>query len=315
MSLNSGNNPSIVKTAIDTVFMSRFDREQEPGEVLATDGMFFRQEETSKAAEITEEYLPPSLFTINDEEEELEGTTPRTDNQITHTVNKYAEKMFISDVFFEDDQHNIVDRSIQEFGRKARLTRDAFAFRQTYGDAFSGATTSDGVALISNSHVALSGDTIDNLETGTLTPDNLKTLFVSLTLQKDQAGDLGAHNAKGLLVPRVLHDEAMEITKSELAANTAENNLNYFSTVYPGLRVGSSAFLDSAFNSLNTNADTSFFILAQDHGITRWVRRGLKTTLVSPDTDVRDRWLYKASFREIVAPITWEGIVGSNGTV
>ena len=54
MALNSGGNPSIVKTAIDSVFMSRFDREQEPGEVLATDGLFFNQDTTTKQAEITE---------------------------------------------------------------------------------------------------------------------------------------------------------------------------------------------------------------------------------------------------------------------
>ncbi len=312
--LISGLNPSIVKTAIDDVFMSRFDREREPGEVLATDATFFKQDSTTKSAEITEEYVGSDLFEINEEQEELSDATPRTDNQITHVVNKYAKKMFISDVFFEDDQHSIVNRSIEDFGRKAKLTRDKFAFQQTYGDAFSGATTSDGVALISNSHTNLNGDTIDNLETGTLTPDNLKTLFLSLTIQKDQAGDLGAHNAKGLLVPRTLHDEAMEITKSELVANSAENNLNYFSTIYPGLKVGASAYLDSAFNSLNTNADTSYFLVGEDHGITRWVRRGMKTNLVSPETDERDRWLYKASFREIVAPVTWEGVVGSNGT-
>ena len=314
MALNSGGNPSIVKTAIDSVFMSRFDREQEPGEVLATDGLFFNQDTTTKQAEITEVYLPPQLFVINNEEEELNQDTIITGNQVTHTINKYADAVFISDVFFEDDQHSIVDRTIREFGRSARLARDSFAFQQTYGDAFSGATTDDGVALVSNSHTNLNGDTIDNLETGALTPDNLKTLFLSLTLQKDQRGKLGAHNAAGLLVPRVLHDEAMEITKSELAANSAENNLNYFSTVYPGLRVGSSAFLDSAFNTLNSNADTSYFLIGQDHGITRWVRRGLKTNLVSPETDIRDRWIYKASYREIVAPVTWEGLAGSNGT-
>jgi len=66
---------------------------------------------------------------------------------------------------------------------------------------------------------------------------------------------------------------------------------------------------------LNSNTDTSYFLVSRIHSVTRWVRKALTTILVPPDTDERDRYRYKARFREIVSAISWEGIVGSNGTV
>jgi hypothetical protein len=315
MALNTGLNPDLVKTAIDEVVYPEFDREDEPQEVLATNPIFFKQESTDRQAVITDEYEGPGLFEAHDEEESIKSVNIRTGNQKTHTVLNYKKQVKIPVEFFEDDMHSAVGNTVEQFGLRARTSRDKHAYENSYGDAFSGVTTSDAVALISNSHTAMNGDTIDNLETGALTAANLETVVRALRLQKAQDGEVGGHNVVGLLVSPTDFPDAIEIAESELQTGTGNNNLNYFSRIYPGMVIGTSAFLDSTYNSLNTNTNTSYFAVSRHHTIRRYKRLGLNTTLVSPDTDDQDRYTYKARFREVVSAVSWEGIIGSNGTV
>jgi len=312
--MNTGYNPSLVKTAIDEVFYGEYDRESEPQEVLATNPIFFKQSQTDRGAVISEEYEGPGAFEVHVEEEEIKQATIRTGNQKTHTVLNYKKGVKIPVEFYEDDMHDAVNQTIAKFGMRARTSRDKYAYELSYGNAFS-VTTSDAVALISNSHTLMSGDTLDNLETGTLTPANLETIIKSLRLQKAQDGELGGHNAAGLLVPPALFPDAIEFAGSELKPDVTDNNLNYFSRIYPGMVVGTSAYLDSTYNSLNSNANTSYFVVSRNHTIMRWVRKSLTTSLVPPDTDDQDRYHYKARYREVVSVVSPEGIVGSNGTV
>lgn len=276
--------------------------------------MFFRQRSTGKQAEIVEEYLPPSEFGSHVESEELDEATIATDNQKTYTVVNYKKALPIPVEYFEDEMHGVVSDTFENMGRKARNTRDHKTFDGTYANAFS-ATTPDAVAAISNSHSSMSGDTIDNLETGVFNAANLETLIKSLRLQKDQVGELGGHVIKGLLVPVILHPDAIEVAESEQQTNTAYNNLNYISKIYPGMVVGCSAFLDSTYNSLNSNADTSYFAVSRNHMVTRWTRLGFTSSVVGHEYDSQDRMMYKARFREMCGFKGWEGLCGSNGTV
>lgn len=310
MSLNSGLNASLVKTELDLVLFSNFDRENEPQEVLATDSVFFRQSNIDRGSVIYEEVELPGEFTAHTEEQDVQEASPRSGNQVTKTINNYKRDLPIPMEFFDDDQHDTVRHQVEGMAMRARTSRDKFAFQQSYGDAFSGVTTPDGQAAISNSHTTLSGDTVDNLETGALNSDNLETVVRSLRLQKAQDGALGGHVAAGLLTPVQLHPDATEITQSELKSNTADNAINYWSKIYPGMKVGASAYLDSTYNTLNSNANTSYFVVSRNHWVTRWVRKALSTDLVPPQTDKKDRWFYKARFREIVAVASWSGIVG-----
>ena len=99
-----------------------------------------------------------------------------------------------------------------------------------------------------------------------------------------------------------------------MKAGTADNDLNYFSKIYPGMVIGTSAYLDSTYNTKNPNTDTSYFCVSRNHSIRRKVRKPLTTELVPPTTDKQDRYYYKARFRELAYALSWEGIVGSDGT-
>lgn len=309
--LNSGLAASAVKTAIDDVFYGENDYESQPGIALATNSLVFKQATTSKAAEITEEYSGVGAFEAHVEEEAIKEATVRIGNQKTHSVVNYKRAVKIPVEFFEDDMHSVVNQTIEKFGMRARTTRDKQAL-SVYNLGFSTATTSDGVALFSNSHVALgSGNTVDNLETAALAPAALESIHKSLLEQEAQDGDLGGHVPAFLMVPPQLFPDALEFTKSELKANTTDNNLNYWSLIYPGMRVLQSPYVGAAYNG---GSDTAYFMGSRNHSVTRFVRKGLTTDLVGPQTDDQDRYTYKARFREVVSAVSWEGIVASNGT-
>lgn len=312
--LNTGLNPELVKVSLDKVVYGQFDDKASPDQTDALDSVFFKQDSTQLGAVSSVEYQPPSYFDIHLEEEEKVENEVRTGTKTTTDVDEYATSVPIPETFFEDAQHNIIPHTIRELGRKAKDTRNKYAFKYSYADAFSGVTTPDGAALISDSHVGLDGSTIDNLETGTLTPANFDVLIQSLELQKDQNGELGGHAVAGLLVPRVLYKTAFEVVESIQAAHTAENQLNIFNTKYGTMRMACSQWLDEDYNTYNSNGDTSYFVVSKYHHITRYQRLGLLTEIVPPKYDNRGRWYYRLRFRERVIAETWEGTAGSNGT-
>lgn len=314
MSWNSGANANLVQTRLDAIVKEVFDRGREPQEVMADDPLFFKQESFDKGSYVHEEIEGPGPFFDTSEEQDVNEAAPRSGNLVTTRIRKYALDLPVPDEAFSDAQLGAVEYNVRMLSQRARLSRDDFAYRQTYGNAFS-ATTPDGQAICANAHVTLSGDTVDNLETGAFTAANLEVVVRSLRRQRAQDGQLAGHVASGLLVALNLAEDAFEVTKSELAAHTGENQKNYWSNIYPGLRVGTSAFLHSDYNAgLNSNVNTSYFVVSDNHQMTRVIRQPLTTSLVEPKYDKKDRWFYKGRFREVCIPKSWNGIVGSNGT-
>lgn len=310
MSLNSNTSSNVVRTALDKVFFTEFDIEQNPGFAVATDPMIFRQESTDRAAVITEQYKGSGYFEETQEEEDLAQGSPRVGNQKTSNVAKYTKAVDVPKNFLDDDLHTVVNRMITDMARVGRVTRDRNAFA-VYRNGFTTQTSNDGVALFSNSHVTLGGDTVDNLETGVLSDTNLNVAMTRLIEQQTQDGTLGGHTPATLLVPTALFKTAVEITKSTVKTGASNDTLNYYSEYYPGLVVKTSPFLSAA----QGGSDTAWFLLSRNHGIYRWEREAINTDLVGYEFSRNDNYVFKARYREVVDAITWEGAVASNGTV
>ena len=304
-------------SGLDEIFDSAYEMDKQPGEVRADDPLFFRQDETEWLAIQYAESMGPGDFTEVQEDEEVPEATVRIGNRTVAEVFDYDRDISIPQRYQESSSHyGTVDSWVEQLGIRARTSRDKYAFRRSYGNPFSTDTaTPDGVAPGSNSHTNLNGDTIDNLETGVLTPANLEVVVRSLRLQQAQDGDLASYHADGLLVPVILHPDATEITQSELKQGTGNNDLNYWSKIYPGLKVGSSEYLDSTYNTLNANANTTYCVLSRMHKVTRAVRVGIQREYVGPEIDRRRRAFYRARFSERTYVGTWGGLVWSNGTV
>lgn len=308
--------PDALLTAIDAVAYEEYSRERQPGYLRATDEFFFHPVEGAGIGYIWDEDENVGEFQETAEQEEILDTDSRIANQKTVRSVKWTKQLPISDEAFRADQVGKRNRIGQQCGDRARTTDDHKSIEKTYADAFNGSihTTPDGQPLASNSHVAVSGVTIDNLETGSLTPDNLWTDVTSLANQKGQDGDAGSHVFEGLVLPFTLYKTGKEVMNSDLIANSAENNLNIFDTDYGTVRIGASIFLGSAYNS-NSNANTSYHCISRNHMIARKEFYGLTTTLIKPEYTDNDVYLYRAKFHNVSFPESWTGVVSSNGSV
>lgn len=305
------------KAGLDEIFFGSFDREEQPGQILATDPIFFRQKGTTWGAIQNAEISGPGDFTETEDDEDVPEGNIRVGNKQTLSVKDYNRDIPFPQSFLEDqEKYAIKQDAVAMLGTRAMTSRDKFAFLRSYGNPFDATNnpTPDGAALSSNTHLTLSGDTVDNLETGALSPDNFKLLVRSLKLQKAQDGDLGSHFLKGIVVALNLIETAKEITDSELKPGGATNNLNWVSNLYPGVHLGTSEYLNSTYNIMNSNVDTTYGVIGGGHKITRTVRVPITTEWISPEYDRKRRAFYRARFRERVFPGTWEGTVFSNGT-
>jgi hypothetical protein len=164
-----------------------------------------------------------------------------------------------------------VNKAVKQQAMTWNASRDRNAFG-VYANGFTTQTTIDGVALFSNSHVNANGDTVDNLETGILSDTNLNTVINSLRTQLSQTGVVLGYEPKFLLTPTAIHSTGMQIAKSVLRAGTGNNDLNYISEMYPGMKVVYSPFLDAT-------STTAYFVGSQTHGVMRFEREAFFTEL------------------------------------
>ena len=307
------------KVGLDEKFFMQYDREQQPEEVFATDGLFFRQTTEADSGWLQNaEFAGPGDFRRVARGEESPIGSVRIGNKQTLEINEFDQDIDFAQADLEDSaQYNIKVDAVSEMGVAAQTSRDKFTFEETYGNPFDATNnpTPDGAAWGSNSHVALDGTTVDNLETGVLNADNLRTIVRALRLQRRQGGGLGSYHFDGLMVALSLLETAKELTDSELVTNSGENQINWISNLYPGVRVGTSEYLHSDYNSLNTNVNTTYAAVSRRHKATHCVRVGMSTEWVGPEISRTRTAYYRARFRERAFPGTWSGLVFSNGTV
>ena len=307
------------KVGLDEKFFMEYDRQAQPEQVFANDELFFRQTTEADSGWLQNaEFAGPGDFRRVSRGEEVPLANVRIGNKQTLEINEFNQDIDFTQADLEDSaQYNIKVDAVSEMGVAAATSRDKFTFEETYGNPFdaTNAPTPDGAAFISNSHTSLSGATVDNLETGTFSADGLKTLVRRLRLMPRQGGGLGSYHFDGLIGALNLLETMKEVTDSELVTNSAENQINWVSNLYPNVRVGTSEYLHSDYNTLNTNVNTSYFAVSRRHKVTHCTRVGMSTEWVGPEISRTRTAYYRARFRERAFPGTWSGAAGSNGTV
>ena len=310
--MNNDSAPSLilVKTALDKLFDEATIEQAVVGKATALDPVVFTQDSADKAAVVSSVIGGGGYFDSTTDDLALNkdanvfAASPKTT-----IVVQFKKDLPISRTFMADQQLSAVSKAVrqQSLTWTASQQRNAFA---VYANGFSGAgnsTTIDSVALFSNSHINQNGDTVDNLETGALTDPNLNIVINSLRTQLGQTGVVMGYEPKWLLTPSILHQQGMAIAKSMLRAGGANNDLNYWSEMYPGMKVVYSPFLDAT-------STTAYFVGSSTHGVSRFEREAFFTTLVDWKTDSSDQYKYKMRAREVVDAIEYSGLVGSQGT-
>lgn len=307
--------PDACQTEIDGVAWENYQREQQPGYLSSRDSFYFKQSTEALLAYTWDEDSNVGGFDEIDEQEEFSDSDTLIGNTKTKRMQKWAKQVPVSAEAFNADNVGKRARIGSQIGDRARLTQDKRAILNTYGDAFAGSvnTTPDGQALASNSHVTLKGVTVDNLETGALSADNLWTVVQSLAGQKAQDGEAGSYVFEGIVVPFNLYKTAKETMDSQLVPGSGENAINIFDTVFGTVRIAASIFLTSTYNTA-TNAATSYHVVSSQHMINRKVHEDLSTKLILPEWTANDSYAYRARFLEAHFPESFCGYVGSNGT-
>jgi hypothetical protein len=303
----TGPNLILVKTALDKLFDQATIEMAVTGKATALDTDVFTQDSATNAAVVSSVIGGGGYFTKT-----LNDVTPQSNVTVkaasarTTLIAEFKKDMPIARTFMADQQLSAVSKAVRQQALTWGATRDRNAFA-VYANGFTTQTTIDGVALFSNSHVNENGDTVDNLETGALTDSNLNIAINSLRTQLSQTGVILGYEPKFLLTPSVLHQTGMSIAKSVLRAGTGNNDLNYFSEMYPGMKVVYSPFLDST-------STTAYFVGSSTNGISRFEREAFFTELVDWKNNQNDQYQYKMRAREEVDSIEYSGLVGSNGT-
>jgi len=307
MGLNAGTAADVIQTKLDKVFNQEFNGEQHPGHATAETGQVFKQDTASNRKVIMEIFKGVGAWdsAVGEEDNFPEGTAA-VGNEKTFSVGKFAKSLPIPRDYFDDDEHSTVNMAVRNFGRRGRTTRDNNAMGLWRG-SFATYTTADGAYICSNTHTNQAGSTIDNLETSALSPATLKTSIAKLYQQKAQDDVIDGHLASVLLVAPANYDYACEITKSELKADTAENNMNPYSSIY-NLWVFTSPYLGDTPGG----DDDDWWLMSSTHAMTRFIRRPIDTYLRDYKETDNETYKYRGSFREVVGCPTYEGIIGHN---
>ena len=308
--LKASTSPRVAHTALDFVFFQEYERgrEMQVGLAVASDPKVFKQKSANSDRVIYDQFGGGGLFAERtNEEAELKQSNPRVANNVSLEVQEFDDAVDVPRNFMMDEKHDVIKQNLVDMAYRAKETQDDNALNK-YALGFTTVLTNDGNSYYNNSHTAIDGTSVDNLETGVLTASNFETLIISLGRQKNQGGILGHFHASLLLVPYNLIKEATEIVDSELLAGTGNNNINYLSKKYPGLEVKCSAVLDDT-------STTAYFLSSDRHSMTRWVREDVHTNYIS--WDISKNWVgvYQAGFREVVNPISYEAGAASDGSI
>lgn len=312
LTYDSAQNLILFKTALDKLYAEEILENATAARAFATDPLIFTQEESTKAAETSSVLGGGGYFAKYTTDVTRQNKVAISAANIRTTlIAKFKKDIPVSQDAMDDEQLNAVEKMVKQQTKTWLASQDRNAF-SVYGNAFTGAITNsitiDGANLISNTHTNENGDTIDNYETGVMNDANVNTLVVDIRSQVDQTGVICGYEPRGMLVSSTLHHDAMSVTKSVLKSGGGDNDQNYYSELYPSLQVKMSPFLDSF-------STTAYFLMATGHGVVRFERKALTTTLVPWQVDEDDNYTYKMRAREEVDGIYYNGLVASDGTV
>jgi hypothetical protein len=310
--ISSGSNSNIlqlVQTYLDRLFTGTA-AETRAGKVGALDPLVFTQDTATNAAVNSTVQGGGGYFqTTTSDVPTVEQATVSAPNAKVSLVLNFLQNLPISRTFMADQQLSSVAKQVKEEAKNWAATRDRAAV-SVYYNGFSTQNTIDGTTVFSNSHTNALGQTVDNLETGALNDDNLNTLITSLRTQPSQSGVTTGYNPDFLFSSAALHRTANAIAKSVLRAGSGNNDVNYWSELYPEMQVKYSPFFDTSNVS---NATTMYVVGAKDHGIMRFEREGFSSTLVDWQFNANDQYMYKMRSREVTDSIYYNGLVGSTG--
>jgi hypothetical protein len=233
---------------------------------------------------------------------------PLQGGQKTFTPVKYGGGFSVSQELVDDARFDVIGAWARKLGKSARASREIIAMN-VLNNGFSTELAQDGLSLFNASHV-VGPATFSNVITGN--PDLSESSLQAALAQFERAfingyGIINHIAPRKLIVAPENYRYAIELTQSQLKADTADNNVNSIRLV-DSLEVISSPYL--------TDADAWFLSGAsEDTGLYIVERQGIRTAVSGMDLGFHtDSIFYKVSYREAVGASRAQGILGSNGS-
>ncbi len=281
---DSGPGLILVKTALDKLIDDMQQQAASVGKALPTDPIIFTQDTATNAAVVASVeggggYFEQTTQDVSSTEDaNISAAAPKTT-----LVIQFKQNLPISRTFMEDQQLSAVSKAVRQRYQAWQASQQRNAF-YVYANGFSGSTT------------------------GVMSDANLNVLVVSLRGQVSQGGVKVGYEPDFLLASSLGDHDARIVAKSVLRSGTGNNDLNYYSEMYPGMQVKFNQFLDDV-------STTAYFIGTRGHDVMRYEREAFFTDLVNWTTDENDLYKYKMRAREVVDALSYVGVAGSDGTV
>lgn len=211
-----------------------------------------------------------------------------------------------------DDQTNTVNNLFGAKLVRSMIETKEQAVADVYNDAFA-TTGADGVYIISDSHPLVNSAKLnDNLITGDISTDNMKTGITQFSFIKNQAGNRFPTKATHILVHPSEQFMVIEIMNSQLLAHQLSNTVNSIAKVAP-IGMIFNNYLDSKSKG---DTYTPWFLLDRtltDAGVILQYRGGMKLD-TEEDFDTKD-WKGTCVEEYVAGAVSpGYGIVGSLGT-
>lgn len=245
------------------------------------------------------------LFRQMQENEEYTYGRGKQGASKTYTHLKWGLGVSISEEAMEDGKFNMIADQVRKLAKSGKVTQEINGI-SLFNNAFTTTVGSDGLAILSNAHTLPSGGTFSNVLStpADLSPTMVDELLTGFSTQfvGDTGIVYGGIQPKYLLVHESQKRYAAEILKSDLRADTADNNMN--SLKQSNIEILSSPYL--------TDEDATILLAdPSQHGGKIWVRKALgQANKAEFDTDTIK---YKASFRESLGFDEAYGIFGTPG--
>lgn len=316
LSYSTSPDLELVKTALDKLRDNSLNEVTTTGKATATHPTVFTQDSADKAAVISTViggggYFKKTVTGVAQDITAKKQAVKNVPSPKTTYIAEFNKDIQVSRSFMQDQQHSAVSKSIRQETLSWSASRDQNSFAAwAFGFGTTRASCIDGIAQFSNSHTNANSDTVDNLETGAASDSVLNNMVVSMRSQKNQGGVIIGWEPRFLLGGSTIHHDLMIVAKSVLKSGGGQNDLNYYSELYPGMEVVWNAFVD---NSGASNQTTMFFLGGAQHGIVRFEREPFFSTLVDWVYDENDMYKYKLRAREEVDNIEYVATVGNQG--
>jgi hypothetical protein len=240
---------------------------------------------------------------------EYSYTRPTQGYNKTFTPVKYGGGFSVSQEMVDDARFDVIGNWARKLGKSARASREIVAMN-ILNNGFTSEQSQDGVSVFNTAHL-IDGATFSNVITNN--PDLSESSLQAALAQFERAfvngrGVINSIAPRTLIVSPENHRYAMELTQSEMKADTADNNINSIRLV-DGLQVIASPYF--------TDPDAWFLSGSpEDTGLKIIMRQDIRTAVSGMDLGFHtDSLFYKCSYREAVGVSRPQGILGSSGTL